>query len=89
MSKKDFTEFTCDECSAKLMSSWGFPYDKEWVYIYSIEGKALISHTPAIDTDVKFIKDKDLHFCKRKCLIKYMNKKFKTGAEKNGNVFKK
>ena len=88
MSKKEFVEFTCDECKKILMSSWGFPYQQEWVYIHEINGKALVAHTPAVDTEVKFIKGDDLHFCSQKCVGKWMLKNFKTGP-KNKKVKKK
>jgi len=80
--KQQFTEFTCDSCKKQELSDYGFPYEKQWVFIYKIDGKALESYAPGLQTDTKQINEKDKHFCSLKCLQNFIKEKFKTGYKK-------
>lgn len=64
--KQSFTKFTCDKCKKKITvkEGIGFPYSKEWVFLYNFTFKITNKLRPAII---------DCHFCSKKCLKEYLN----------------
>jgi hypothetical protein len=65
MSKKQFTEFECDVCNKKIIST-EFPYDKGWQYLYLFDGKV------SEDNNIRQVSIKDRHFCGKECMIKFI-----------------
>lgn len=77
--KENFTRFNCDNCKASITNKrdWEFPYEKGWQYIHRLEAKTLESYAPAIEINTRSICEKDKHFCSLKCLMKFIEGKFK------------
>lgn len=77
--KEEIVRFTCEQCKKEKLISvtmmQGFPYKEGWIYIYEFNGKVKIGE------EIKQIKDKDMHFCSKKCLLNYISNKIKL---KNG-----
>ena len=79
MTKRDLTEFTCDSCGKKETTEkcLGFPYHKDWEYLHEVNGKTLECYAPAIAIDTSFVIEKDKHFCCLKCLLAFVELKYK------------
>lgn len=59
--------FFCDECGIKAkeqVAGEGFPYRKDWVYIYNFTFKF---------SNKRSNTSKDKHFCSKKCFIRYLS----------------
>lgn len=76
MSKKEYVEFQCDYCgkTETIEKCFGFPYHKNWEYLHELNGKTIDCDK---ETSVKFIIEKDKHFCSIDCLYFFIKKAYK------------
>lgn len=63
---RQLTDFTCDQCSAKIKDCPGFPYDKGWHYLYNLDFKTMTLE------GVKNFKLLDKHFCSAECVKSFI-----------------
>lgn len=66
-------KFICDECKAESPDNKegeiqeAFPYNKRWIFVFELNGKV---------EGAKIIEKKNLHFCSKKCMLKYIDNTF-------------
>ena len=68
-------EFCCDECDTRIEQD-GFPYDKDWIYVYNLSIQKRIPTIRGVEYDPMVdplrMEEKDKHFCSEKCAIKFV-----------------
>lgn len=71
--KKELIEFKCDDCGqqaliAKNNNEIEYPYKDGWLYLYKFNG-----NSAGVEKPLRF-DEEDKHFCREKCMFRYMSK---------------
>jgi hypothetical protein len=73
--KATITTFQCDNCGAVTKDEKQFPYEKNWIYLYSLNFQK-----PRQEGKPEYVRiqKSDMHFCGSKCLMELVVKQIQS-----------